>query len=294
LDLNRSCRAGVFWVCLSSMALLYLPHLSRGDDAEAEKRVAERDAQALGWLLQQGIQVLAQPTQPIAPAVPLQQQQQRQLQIAQRAKQMEQVFQPMLTSELELIRHTCGGLSPEARRAIQAAGRKAVAEAAQGFATRQQTGRLQGDDYHPRDPIQRGLRIALEALATPDQFAVYSREIERREMRRATAARVSILTRVDRQLNLSASQRQSIEAALEKQWQTAWMRELDARTDMRINNYPPAPDTAAEAIVPHLDPEQAAAWEIWCRTAGSRLMGQNINVNFHMQGLTRADDWWGK
>ena len=94
-------------------ALLLSPFAVRGDDpaAAAAKAAAERDARALGWLLQQGVRALAAPVNNPQAA----DQQQRQ-QIEQHAKQLERMFQPVLNSELELIRRCCGGLAPAAGR----------------------------------------------------------------------------------------------------------------------------------------------------------------------------------
>lgn len=257
-----------------------------GDDAAA-KAAAERDARALGWFLQQGVRALAAPPAP----VPADRQQREQ--IEQHAKQLERMFQPLLNSELELIRSCCGSLDPAARRQIVAAGREAVTAAARGFTERQFNGQLGRDDFDPRRETRARLEKTLEPLAAPAEFTAYRAEIERREARRAEAARLSILARVDRQLDLSADQRRKIEAELVRSWRPQWTRELGNRGDMRINDYPPAPDDAAEAIVPHLAPDQVAAWEAWCRSAGSRLLGQSFNLHFDGQGLQQFDAWWG-
>jgi hypothetical protein len=62
---------------------------------------------------------------------------------------------------------------------------------------------------------------------------------------------------------------------------------------MRINDRPAAPDYAADAIVPHLAADQAVAWEAWCRSAGSRVLGQHFNLG-DGQGIQQADPWWGR
>lgn len=269
--------------------LLVLP-AARGDDAAAAaaKAAAERDARALGWLLQQGVRALAAP-----PAPPPDADRQQQQQIQQHAKQLERMFQPLLTSELELIRRCCGGLEPAARKQILAAGREGVTAAARGFTERQFNGRLGRDDFDPRREVRQRLEKTLEPLADQAEFAAYRAEVERREARRAEAARLSILARVDRQLDLSADQRRKIEAELTRSWRPEWSRELGNRGDMRVNDYPPAPDDAAAAIVPHLAPDQVAAWEAWCRAAGARLLGQSFNLHFDGQGFQQSDPWWG-
>ena len=271
-------------------AVLGLAVAAQAADEQAAERAAQRDAKALDWLLRQGIEALV-PAPVIGPA----QNQQQQAQIDQQAKQMERFFQPMLASELELIRQCCGGLRPADRKRLLNTGREAVTTAAQGFAERQLTGRLGQDAYDPREEIRKRLATAVVELATNDEATAYQAAIGRRQVRHAAAARTAIVARLDRQLDLTAAQRQAIEADLERNWDPAWLQELDRRGQMRINDYPIAPDQAAAAIQPHLDPDQAAAWETWCRAAGSRMAPNHFNWSFDGQGLQQPDDdWWGR
>lgn len=278
------------WAVVAAMVVL-LPAAGHGDDAAAAaaKAAAERDARTLGWLLQQGVRALAAP-----PAPPPDADRQQREQIQQHAKQLERMFQPVLNSELELIRRCCDGLDSAARKRILAAGREAVTVAARGFTERQFNGQLGRDDFDPRRETRSRLEKALEPLADPAEFATYRAEVERREARRAEAARLTILARVDRQLDLSADQRRKIEAELTRSWRPQWARELGNRGDMRVNDYPPAPDDAAAAIVPHLAPDQLVAWEAWCRAAGARLLGQGFNLHLDGQGIQQSDPWWSQ
>jgi hypothetical protein len=260
---------------------------SAGAAEPAVQQAAERDAKALDWLLRQGLRALT-------PAIDPAPDRQRKEQIDKQAKQMERFFQPLLASELELIRRCCGGLEPAARQRLLNAGRGAVAVAARGFAERQLTGRLGQDAYDPREEIRKRLTAAVLELATPAESAAYQAAVTERQARRAEAARVVIVARLDRQLDLTAAQRQAIEAHLARAWEPDWGRELDRRGQMRLNGYPIAPDEAAAAILPHLDPGQAAEWERWCRAAGSRMMPKHFNLSFDGQGLQQPDGWWGR
>jgi hypothetical protein len=257
----------------------------------AAKAAAERDAQALGWLIQRGVRALAQPAEP---ANQPQIDDQRRQQINQHAKQMERQFQPILNGELELIRRTCGGLAPDARQRILAAGREAVTATARGFTERQFTGQLGQDDFDPRREIRSKLEQALAAVADPAAPAAYREEIDRRQARLGESARVAIVANIDRQLQLSAGQRSQIEKELERKWQAAWARDLGFLGDMRINGLPPAPDYAAEAIEPHLDRDQAVTWKKWLRQASSRNFARHFGWNFDGQGLQQLDPWWGR
>ena len=255
----------------------------------AAVEAAQRDARILGWVLERGLQALAAPVANGPAGVVLDRQ--RRVQIEQQAKQMERFFQPMLASELELIRQACGSLEPDARRKLLAAGRGAVKTAAREFATRQLTGGLGQDSFDPRDEIRRPLSMLLEGLAAPAEFAAYEAEQQARAVRRAEAARVMIVTKLDRQLDLTNGQRRAIEADLEQQWQADWLRSLGQQAGL-INGFPAAPDYAAVCIVPHLRPEQEAAWADWCRAAGERLIGRHHGINLDNQGLQTIDAWW--
>ncbi len=254
----------------------------------AAVEAAQRDARILGWVLERGLEALAAPVAN-APAVVLDRQ--RRLQIDQQAQQMERFFQPVLASELELIRQACGSLEPDARRKLLAAGRAAVKTTAKEFATRQLTGGLGQDAFEPRAEIRRPLAALLQTLALPGEFAAYEAEQHARDARRAEAARVIIVTKLDRQLDLTSDQRRAIEADLEGQWQADWLRSLGEHHGL-INGYPAAPDYAAACIAPHLRPEQATAWSDWCQAAGERLIGRQHGINLDNQGIQTIDAWW--
>jgi len=264
------------------------PLLDAIPDEAAAVEAAQRDTRILGWILERGIQALAAPAQGPASVVI---DRQRQLQIDQQAKQMERFFQPVLASELELIRQACGNLAPAARRQILAVGRRAVETTAREFATRQLTGGLGRDGFEPREAIRDVLMEQLRGLADPEEFSAVEREQEVRHARRAEVARVMILTKLDRQLDLTRSQRQAIEADLEQHWDSDWLQALSEHAGL-INNYPLAPDYAAACIVPHLGLGQKAAWEEWSRAAGARLVGRTGGVNLDNQGLQTIDAWW--
>lgn len=265
--------------------------VSRGDDEQAARQAAERDARALGWLLQRGMQVLAEPVAPGNDEARMEGQLRQQLD--QQAKQMERFFQPMLHAELELIRGCCGGLEPAARAKILVSGRAAVAVAARGVAERQLKGQLGRDRFDPMDEIRRRLVEAVDEHASPEAAAAYRAALEQRKLRDMEAARVAIVARLDRFLDLTAVQRAAIESDLERQWQPAWGDDIDRRGQMRVNNYPLAPDQAAAAIAPHLDPGQATEWKKWCREAPSRMAPNHVLWNFDGQGFQQLDAWWG-
>lgn len=265
------------------LALLLAAAAARADEPDAAlRRAAERDAKAVAWLLEQG-RALRQEQPPVD--------RQREQQIVQQAEQMQRFLQPVLASELEMIRQSCGGLDAAGRKRVLAAGQTAVTKAARSIAERQLTGRLGRDDFDPREEIRTGLVAELRACATPQEFAAYRQEQGARAERRATAARLRIVAKLDQQLDLTAAQRRAIEADLVGRWEPGWLAVLGESGGL-VNNQPPAPDYAAAAIKPHLAPGQAAAWEAWCRSAGARITGHRVSWNFDGQGLQNLDDWW--
>jgi hypothetical protein len=260
----------------------------RGEDADAAAaRMAERDARGLGWLIERGLKAVERHEEnELARINPGQR-----VQIEQQANQLEKAFQPILASELEMIRLSCGSLDTTARRQILAAGQKLVKQTALRFAERQLTGRLGREGFDPRQEIREGLEAVVRSVAGADELAAYEREQAERRGRRAAAARLRIVAKLDHQLDLSASQRRAIEQDLERRWEADWLGVL-SETGGQINNYPPAPDYAAAAIEPHLAAEQRTAWEAWSRLAGARIMGQRQNWSLDGQGLQALDPWW--
>ena len=221
------------------------------------------------------------------------QQWQQRKQFRQQAKHLEQLFQPVLRTELEMIRQACPDLSVDGRREVLAAGRKAVTNTALEFATRQMLGGQPRRAFDARKGIQTPMARALEPHATQAELDTYAREQESRRGRRAKAARVAIVAKLDRQLDLSAAQRKAIEGDLLTRWDDAWLRELDD-TGMVINNFRPAPDYANACIEPHLDEQQLAEWQRWRQAAGMAVVGMHIGWNVDGQGLHQEDTWWTK
>ncbi|MFM8952817.1 MAG: hypothetical protein ACKOOF_07135 [Planctomycetaceae bacterium] len=238
-----------------------------------------------------GVAVAEPPPVPLIVPPDEQIEQQQQLQMA---KQIEQMLQPALHAELEFIRRTCGDLEPETKRAITAAAADAVREAAAEFAAQQRTGRPSldlGRIFAERlDPV-------VEQRAPPDGVVVWRRERDARRERQAEAARLLILAKLDNVLELTAVQREAIQAALRDRWDDAWLCELRDPGGFVVNGHRPAPDYAAAAITPHLDDRQQLAWAAWVRAAGWRQAGAGRHLGWRFPdgpGLSVPDPWWGE
>lgn len=218
-------------------------------------------------------------------------QDQRQQQIEQQARHWEQLFQGPLQAELELVRRTCGSLPPEARRTIAAAGDAAVQKAAKQFAAWNFGDRGGKKQFDPRQTIHDEVLAAVKPHAPAAEFAALEHEHAARLARRERAARTLIVAKLDRFLELSVAQREAIAADIEKRWEAGWARALEDQGNIRVNNFPPAPDFADPCIAPHLDDRQREVWKQWSQQAGWSRMGQHTSWNHDGQRL-QPDPWW--
>lgn len=208
----------------------------------------------------------------------------------QQSRQMEQLLQPLVRTELEMVRLACGDLPAESRRAIVAASEQAAVTVAGEWVARQDRDASRPLDVRAR--LHELITAGVEEHVDADRFAAYRREQEARGGRRADVARVRIVAKLDDQLELTAAQRDAILGDLAARWKAAWLRELDDSGGALINGYRPAPDFASECIEPHLDARQREEWRAWTRSAGSRQVQLGNRVRFDGQGLQQADDWW--
>jgi hypothetical protein len=100
------------------------------------------------------------------------------------------------------------------------------------------------------------------------------------------------VAKLDERFELTARQREAILADLRDRWEPAWIRELDDRDGMMINDQRPAPDFAEGCIAPHLDAEQRRAWQQWCQAAGRRRLGIQLGNWSGVPGALKLDPWW--
>lgn len=208
-------------------------------------------------------------------------------QIDQRLQQVREGLRSAAHAELELVRRTCGSLAKASRPAVAAAAHQGVERAAKEFVDRQMAGRgSQG--FEARQYVYDALVPVLEPLVSAQELATYQSERAARIARRARTARLRIVDKLTTTLDLSAAQVVAIEADLRDRWQPGWLVELDDMSSM-ANAARPAPDFAAEAITPHLDERQRAAWEDWCRRAAASRV--RITRGWESRS-SQPDPWW--
>lgn len=213
----------------------------------------------------------------------------------QQAKQIEQMLQPAVRTELEIIRQACGDLPSSVRATLRAAAQQAAADVAQKWVGQQengQRGRPTGGTFDARVLLHERIAAAVEKAVEPEAFAAYRRESAAREARREEAARMRIVVKVDEQLDLTDAQREAILGDLRRRWQASWIRELFDNGGVVVNGQRPAPDYAAVCITPHLDAKQQEAWAAWARAASGRQFNVGQGMRFDGQGLQQDDEWW--
>lgn len=216
--------------------------------------------------------------------------------IRQQAQQFEQMLEPLVNTELAFVRRACGSLSPEARREVTAASRKAVREVAEELARVQFAGGGGPAVVEVREAIHARVSPAVAARAAPEEFAAYERDVRQRQERRAEASRLKIVATLDEHLGLTAAQRLAMLEDLRVNWKSAWIRGLEERDGVTINEYPPAPDFADASIAPHLDPAQLEQWRQWSAAASWDSLSHPVidwgELNALQMGKPNADDWW--
>lgn len=214
--------------------------------------------------------------------------------IRQQAQQFESMLEPLLNTELAIVRRTCGSLAPEARRDVLEAARRGVRDVALQVAKAQ----VEGDGGRPADvrrAIHERVAAAVEPRAAAAEFATYQSESRRRSERREETARIRIVHKLDERLGLTAAQRQDVLADLRARWQAAWIRELDDHGVMS-NDMPLAPDFAEDCITRHLDAAQSRSWRQWCEAASGKGLPFNgidwSEFNALQQHPQKVDNWW--
>lgn len=216
--------------------------------------------------------------------------------VRQQAQQFEQFLQPLLRVELALVRHACGSLPAADREEVLAAARQAVRDLAERVARRQFEGLGDAGPVDVRAVLHEQVAAALEPRADREEFAAYARESQQRQERRAEAARLRIVAKIDQQLGLTATQRHDVLEDLRRHWEPDWIRELEDHDGVMINDLPPAPDFAAARIVPHLDPVQRTLWTEWSKAAGWNAVPRGgidwSELNALQQHPQKIDPWW--
>jgi hypothetical protein len=283
--MTRGRRFGMtVWIITAGATVVVPGPAVRGDEPAVELQF-ELLQRAVG----QGMRALADPANARrAGAEAAAAEQVQDAQRRQQIRQIEQMLQPLVHTELEMVRQACGDLEPRARREIRMAAEEAKKRVAGEWVGRQGK---PGGSLDARSRLHALIATAVEAHATPGQHAAYAAEERARQSRREEAARLRIIAKLDESLDLSDDQRVAILDDLRGRWQASWIRELQDQ-GVFLHNQRLAPDYAAGCITPHLSAEQQAAWQNWIRVAGGRQVNLGGGMRFEGHGLQKGDEWW--
>lgn len=193
-----------------------------------------------------------------------------------------QQFRPLLRGELIFIRQVCD-LPPEVRPKVKAAGEEALLSAAKTFAKFQNNRRGAGTNPPQiRKLIHEGLTRQLQEVLSAEQMAKYNAEVAARTEQHKRTVILSVVSRLDGTLFLTAQQREKITDILSSKWEDKWESWLG------LNQYgdmyfPQIPDAC---LLPCLNEEQKDAWRGLQKIDASYYFGGRI--------IQEADDeeWW--
>jgi|GEM_PF-5320083 len=213
-------------------------------------------------------------------------------------QQYQQQLRPVLQSELRLVR-LMFDLKPEQRPQIKAAGEAALEAAAKkvvaaqfggnggifpggGFGGGIRRSKQDEDDYHTI--IDNALVKALEPEVGPLQLAHYRDELTKRTANRKRAAILSVVSRLDSLLLLTAEQRDEIAQQIAGKWQRSWEEWL-ALQHYASNYFPQELDPI---VRPVLNDDQKPIW----KSVNKGMFGSMMwAAQMHMQD--KGDDaWW--
>lgn len=171
-------------------------------------------------------------------------------------------FRMLLKTELHFVRTICQPTA-EQDKVIRVAGEVSLKQAVKTFAETQK--KLQQGGFRagqqpqfpdPRTLIAEGLTKSVEATLPADKAQKYRVELEKRAAARKRVGLLNLVARLDKDLVLTADQRQKLTAALSAHWQDAWVQQLELYL-YGEQFFPILPDNQVEPI---LNDKQKQVW----------------------------------
>jgi hypothetical protein len=168
-------------------------------------------------------------------------------------------FQHLYRSELHLLRVICKLTKPQYEK-VAADGEPALKATKQkflGYWRDQQQGKWDQSrkgQADPRETLSAELEKALQKTLTPEQAAAYKKERDLRNAAQRRAVVKTLIVMMDRQLVLSAEQRDKIHEVLTKNWNDSWYTYV---VRFGGNYFPAMPDAK---ILPILNDDQKTIW----------------------------------
>lgn len=198
-------------------------------------------------------------------------------------------FRMALRTELALSLRACRP-TPEQRTEIRKAAEKAFEEAGEKWVDVQVQMKRGGNDPPPKYPnikeeVQQAITATVNRLLPADAAAAHKREVDARiEHRKKTTIR-NLVSMVDRNVNLSAEQRQQLTAQMAKHWSPDWGNGLEYMQWMD-NVFPTMPVECLDSV---LNDNQKKVWAGVRNIQRSEYWGVGFGY-FNTQFLLDSED----
>lgn len=171
-------------------------------------------------------------------------------------------FRMLLKTELHFVRTICEP-NAEQFKTIKGAGEVSMKDAVKKFADVQkkmQQGIRAGQEPSwpdPRNLIADGLAKSVETTLPAEKSKRYREELDKRLAARKRVALLNLVARLDKDLVLTAEQRQKLSASLAEKWKDAWASQLEVFL-YGDQFMPLLPD---DQIIPILNDKQKEVWQ---------------------------------
>jgi hypothetical protein len=173
-------------------------------------------------------------------------------------KQNMQQFRPYLRSELHVLQRVCDLSDEQARALNRDLGDAALRGAARKFIEAQS--RPDGGGMYRGEPgvlVQDALLEAAKGHLTDEQLQRYKDEAEAQTADRKRVAARNVVAILDRELMLSAEQRDKLIESLSEGWEDTWVTSLQV-LEYGTQFFPNIPD---KFVLPHLNDAQKKIWQ---------------------------------
>jgi hypothetical protein len=199
--------------------------------------------------------------------------------------QMLQQLHPLLQVELIFVKRSCAPTKDQMRQ-LKEDLEKYIKDQTDEFIQLQQGRNLRNGSLisSARALLQERLTASVEKRLSRESAARYRSEIEKRNANEREVCARCLVATLDRELCLSARQREELRASFSAKWDDAWTQVVEMGTQQGQSYIPSIPD---DLIEPHLDTAQTDVWQ------NMQKLG-NVNWGFQafqngMLGMPLAD-----
>jgi hypothetical protein len=225
-----------------------------------------------------------------APAAQIQAQAQQAKALAQAEQQFVPQFRVLWKAEMHFVREVCQPTAGQVTK-LRDLSKDQIAVASARF-VRGRSGRrvvngvitpMKPNSNEPRVILQEAIHPGLETILTPEQLARYDGEVEQAQLSRRDMVIKNLVSKLDRDLQLSGEQREKLSVALTSNWDANWS--MPPQMLMNLDNmFPTLPD---KLIVPELNERQQQVW----RGSPKQAM-QNYYSGFGLFGNQIDESIW--